>query len=167
MGAHKTQRMASAFVDFLERCHKPVMIFSITLYEQQLMKRRFHLWILKPKSSKSSGCTQIYQTNRKSLNKCCLPESWWQLFSGTGKSANDEIHATMAHNGVTSVLQSSKTKLHRTSQYNRSGMLTYGVVPLHENVRQHKAARTRALLEHFNLELFDHLPYSLDLAPSD
>jgi hypothetical protein len=28
-------------------------------------------------------------------------------------------------------------------------------------------ARTRALLEHFNWELFDHPPYSPDLAPSD
>jgi hypothetical protein len=33
--------------------------------------------------------------------------------------------------------------------------------------RPHTAARTRALLEHFNLELFDHAPYSPDLASSD
>jgi hypothetical protein len=46
-------------------------------------------------------------------------------------------------------------------------MLTYGVVLLHENARPHTAARTRALLEHFNLELFDHPPYRPDLAPSD
>jgi transposase len=37
---------------------------------------------------------------------------------------------------------------------------------LHDNVRQHIAARTRALLEHFNCDLFDHPPYSPDLAPS-
>jgi hypothetical protein len=30
----------------------------------------------------------------------------------------------------------------------------------------HTAACTRALLEHFNWELFDHLPHSLNLAPS-
>jgi hypothetical protein len=29
------------------------------------------------------------------------------------------------------------------------------------------AAHTRALLEHFNWKLFDHRPYSPDLAPSD
>jgi hypothetical protein len=24
----------------------------------------------------------FHQTSRKSLNKRCLPESWWELFSG-------------------------------------------------------------------------------------
>jgi hypothetical protein len=34
-------------------------------------------------------------------------------------------------------------------------MLTYGVVLLHDNAHPHTAARTRALIEHFNWELFD------------
>jgi hypothetical protein len=46
-------------------------------------------------------------------------------------------------------------------------MLTSGVVLLHNNALSHSAARTRALLEHFNWELFDHPPYNTDLAPSD
>jgi histone-lysine N-methyltransferase SETMAR len=46
-------------------------------------------------------------------------------------------------------------------------MLADGVVLLHENSRPHTAARPRALLEHFNWELFDHPPYSPDIAPSD
>jgi transposase len=46
-------------------------------------------------------------------------------------------------------------------------MLTSVVVLLHDNARPHTAARTRALLEHFDWELFDHTPYSPDLAPSD
>jgi transposase len=46
-------------------------------------------------------------------------------------------------------------------------MLTSGVVLLHDNARPHTAARTRALLEQFNWELFDHPPNSPDLAPSD
>jgi hypothetical protein len=46
------------------------------------------------------------------------------------------------------------------------GMLTSSVVLLHDNARPHTstAAGTRALLEHFNWELFDHLSYSRDLA---
>jgi hypothetical protein len=44
-------------------------------------------------------------------------------------------------------------------------MLTYGVVLLHDSVRPHTAARIQTLVEHFNWELFDHLPYSPDLAP--
>jgi hypothetical protein len=40
-------------------------------------------------------------------------------------------------------------------------MLTYGVVLLYDNARPHIAARTRALLEHLNWELFDYPPSTL------
>jgi hypothetical protein len=40
-------------------------------------------------------------------------------------------------------------------------------VLLHDNARPHTAARTQALLGHFNWVLFNHFPYSPDLAPSD
>ena len=46
-------------------------------------------------------------------------------------------------------------------------MLTKGVVLLHDNARPHTAARTNALIKRFNWEIFDHPPYSPDLAPSD
>jgi histone-lysine N-methyltransferase SETMAR len=59
--------------------------------------------------------------------------------------------------------------LRTASQNKRSGMLTHGVVLLQDNARAHTSAagRNPALLEQFNWELFDHLPYSPDLAPSD
>jgi hypothetical protein len=44
-------------------------------------------------------------------------------------------------------------------------MLTSGIVLLHKNARPQATVRTRALLEHFNWELFDHSPYNPDLAP--
>jgi hypothetical protein len=47
------------------------------------------------------------------------------------------------------------------------GMLIPGVMLLHDNVRPHAAARTQALLEHFNWELFDHPVYSPGLSLSD
>jgi transposase len=46
-------------------------------------------------------------------------------------------------------------------------MLTKGVVLLHDNARSHTAARTKALLQQFNCEIFEYPPYSPDLAPSD
>jgi histone-lysine N-methyltransferase SETMAR len=46
-------------------------------------------------------------------------------------------------------------------------MLTSSLVLLHDNAHLHTVARIRALLEHFNWELFDHPPYSPDLALSD
>jgi hypothetical protein len=47
-------------------------------------------------------------------------------------------------------------KLHRAIQNKRHGMLTSGLVLLHDNAHPHTAARTQALLEHFNWEWFDH-----------
>jgi histone-lysine N-methyltransferase SETMAR len=46
-------------------------------------------------------------------------------------------------------------------------MLISGVVLLHDTARPHAAARTRALLDDFNRVLFDHPPYSPDLALSE
>jgi hypothetical protein len=45
-------------------------------------------------------------------------------------------------------------KLRKAIQNKRCGMLTSGVVLLHDNARPHRAAGTRALLERFNWELF-------------
>ena len=58
-------------------------------------------------------------------------------------------------------------KLRRSIQNKRCGMLTSGVIILHDNARPHTAARTKALLEQFKWEIFKHPPYSPDLAPSD
>jgi transposase len=46
-------------------------------------------------------------------------------------------------------------------------MLRSGAVLLHDNASLHTPACTRALLEHFNWELFDHPPYSPHLTLSD
>jgi hypothetical protein len=51
-------------------------------------------------------------------------------------------------------------KMRRVIQNKRRGILTSGVVLLHDNRRLDTAARTRALLEHFIWVLFDHPPYS-------
>ncbi|KAJ4432825.1 hypothetical protein ANN_21464 [Periplaneta americana] len=58
-------------------------------------------------------------------------------------------------------------KLRRAIQNKRLGMLSRGVVLLHDNARPHTVASTRELLDQFGWEIFDHSPYSPDLAPSD
>ncbi|KAJ4429991.1 hypothetical protein ANN_22195 [Periplaneta americana] len=58
-------------------------------------------------------------------------------------------------------------KLRRAIQNKRRGMLTAGVVLLHDNARPHTARRTAAVLTEFGWELFHYLLYSPDLAPSD
>jgi histone-lysine N-methyltransferase SETMAR len=52
-------------------------------------------------------------------------------------------------------------------QNKRLAMLIFGIVFLHDKAHLHTAAHTWALVEHFNWELFDHPPYSPDLALSN
>ena len=58
-------------------------------------------------------------------------------------------------------------KLRRAIQNKRHGMLSRGVVMIHDNTRLHTAAATQNLITTFGWEQFDHPPYSPDLAPSD
>jgi len=58
-------------------------------------------------------------------------------------------------------------KIRRSIQNKRRRMLTKCVVLLHGNAWPHTAARTNALIKLFNWEIFDHPPYSPDLAPSN
>lgn len=58
-------------------------------------------------------------------------------------------------------------KLRRAIQNKRRGMLSKGVLLLHDNARPHAAHRTQNLITSFGWEQLDHPPYSPDLAPSD
>jgi len=58
-------------------------------------------------------------------------------------------------------------KLKRAIQNRRRGMLSSGIVLLHDNARPHMAASTAERIQEYGWELFDHPPYSPDLAPSD
>jgi hypothetical protein len=62
-----------------------------------------YTFLLGPKSSQNTGWTHLHQTSQKSVNNS-LPESWWQLFSGTGQERNADglNHATRDHNNVSS-----------------------------------------------------------------
>jgi hypothetical protein len=82
------------------------------------------------------------------------------------KSIDGGIHATRDHNNATNVLRNTKKNCVGPSKKMR-GMLTAGVVLLQDNARPHTAACIRALLEHFNWDLFDHPLYKPDLPPSD
>ncbi|GFU61922.1 histone-lysine N-methyltransferase SETMAR [Trichonephila clavipes] len=46
-------------------------------------------------------------------------------------------------------------------------MLSKGGLLLRNNARPHTSRTTPHLIESFGLEVLDHVPYSLDLAPSD
>ena len=59
------------------------------------------------------------------------------------------------------------TKLRRAIQNKRRGLLTPGVLLLHDNARPYSAIHTQNLIRSFGWEQIDHPPYSPDLAPSD
>ncbi|GFT99242.1 mariner Mos1 transposase [Trichonephila clavipes] len=58
-------------------------------------------------------------------------------------------------------------KLRRAIQNKRRGFLSKGVVFLHDNARPHTENVMKTLLRGFGWDVFDHPPYSPDLAPSD
>ena len=49
----------------------------------------------------------------------------------------------------------------------RRGMVTKGVLFLHDNAPAHQALATQKKLAYLGFQCLDHPPYSLDLAPSD
>ncbi|GBM70471.1 Histone-lysine N-methyltransferase SETMAR [Araneus ventricosus] len=58
-------------------------------------------------------------------------------------------------------------KLKRAIQNKRRGLLSSRVVLLHDNARPHTAVKTGEVLCKFKWDVFQHPPYSPDLAPSD
>ncbi|GBM15856.1 Histone-lysine N-methyltransferase SETMAR [Araneus ventricosus] len=58
-------------------------------------------------------------------------------------------------------------KLKRTNQNKCCSLLSSGVELLHDNARPHTAVRTGEVLHKFKWDVFQHPPYSPDLAPSD
>jgi hypothetical protein len=98
------------------------------------------------------------------LNKCCLPAR--KLMATVFWDGKVMLMVEIMQQGttVTSHMYCETLKeLRRAIQNKRHGMLTSVVVLLHDNAHLHRTAHTRALLEHFNWELFDHPPYSPDL----
>jgi hypothetical protein len=59
---------------------------------------------------------------------------------------------------IAGVHRDTLKKLRRAIQSKRRGMLSRGVVMLHENARPHTAAATQDLITTFGWEQFDHPP---------
>jgi histone-lysine N-methyltransferase SETMAR len=79
-----------------------------------------------------------------------------------GQSAA-EIHRRLCHVYSDNVVSET---LNRSIQNKRRLMLTKGVILFHDIAQPHSVARTNALMNLFNWEIFDHPPYSADLPPS-
>ncbi|GFU43387.1 mariner Mos1 transposase [Trichonephila clavipes] len=74
---------------------------------------------------------------------------------------------TTRNNDQPRCLLRNSTKLQRAFQNKLRGMLSKGVLLIHDNARPHTSRSTQELIESFDWEVLDHVPYSSDLAPSD
>jgi transposase len=88
-------------------------------------------------------------------------------FLHTERQSAAEIHRRLCRVYGDNVMSETLCKPRTSIQNKWRGMLTKGVVLLHDNASPHTAARTNALIKCFNCEIFDQPPYSPDLAPND
>jgi hypothetical protein len=80
-----------------------------------------------------------------------------RFLQAEGQSAA-EIHRRLCRVYGDNVMSETLNKLRKSIQNKWRGLLTNGVVLLHDKARPHIAARTNALMNLFNWEIFDHPP---------
>jgi hypothetical protein len=103
------------------------------------MKYGFPLSVLKPKSSQSSGCTHIHQTSQKKFKQTSARKLMTAVLWDRKRVLM--VESMQIGTTITSeVYCKTLKKLHIAIQ--RSGMLTSGVVLLHDNACPHTAAHT-------------------------
>jgi hypothetical protein len=74
------------------------------------MKPVFNLWMLQPKSTQTSECTNVQQTSRKAFEQML---SVFQIadvncFLGQERSSDYGIHAARDHDNIRTVLRNTK-----------------------------------------------------------
>jgi hypothetical protein len=100
------------------------------------MKPGVHLSTFTPDSSQRSGCTHSHQTSRRSLNKRCLPVR--KLMETVFLDRKGVLVVEFMQQGTTimSEVYCDIKRLRRPILNKGPGMLTYGVVLLHDNARR-------------------------------
>jgi hypothetical protein len=163
--APQMQKMA---LNFLEHCHKDYHEFLDHIVWVTGDKTWVSFVIVKPKSIQSNRWTHNHQTSRKNLNEHGLTERWWHLSVFLDSKRLLMVEFVQQGTTVTSEVYFETLKiLHRAFQNKGRGMLTSGVVLLHDNTYLHTAPHTWALQEHFNWVLLDQPPYRPDFTLSD
>lgn len=130
------------------------------------MKPGFNTIHRKQNDNRNNGCIQIHQTNqRNSKNLQQQKDHCYCVWDQQGV-----LLVEFMEPGTTitaAVYCETLRRLRRAIQNKRRGKLTAGVVLIHDNARPHTAGATQRLLEQFGWDIFDHPPYSPDLAPCD
>ncbi|GBM02173.1 Mariner Mos1 transposase [Araneus ventricosus] len=99
-----------------------------------------------------------------------MVRKWVRQFNNGRTNVHDEARSGVfwdRHRHIAVRYCETLRKLRRAIQNKRRGMLSQGIVLLHDNARSHSAGVNQNLMQQFDWEQFDHPPYSPDLAPSD
>ncbi|GBM44750.1 Histone-lysine N-methyltransferase SETMAR [Araneus ventricosus] len=113
----------------------------------------------------SSAASSLSQVATAFSNSSSLPErlpprksfSLWKRWKSLGAIRVRSMQIVMVR----------LRKLRRAIQNRRRRTFSGGIVLLRDNARPHTAAATQESLDQFGWEIFDHPPYSPDLAPND
>ena len=115
----------------------------------------------------NNGNTSVLprQRNPKPVHKCTGKVTMTFFFDCMGPLLVDflERGATINAKCNADTLQ----KLRRAMKSERPGMLSDGIILLHDNARPHTANLARDKLQRFGWETLQHPPYSPDLSPCD
>lgn len=161
---HKTQRMTSA-LDFLTRYDTEGESFLDRIvtgdetwvkYVNPETKEQSKVWAHTASPHKPTKARQDF--SKRKLMASVFWDSKGVLlveFMERGATINADAYIETLKN------------LRRAIQNKRRGLLSSGVVLLHDNARPHAAQKTKDLLDTFKWDVFAHPPYSPDLAPSD
>jgi histone-lysine N-methyltransferase SETMAR len=79
--------------------------------------------------------------------------------------AKFQAHGETVNSGKYSVLLQDQLK--PAIRHKRQGLLSKGVLLLHDNAQPHTATATVQTVQRLGFELLPHHPYSLDIEPSD
>jgi len=161
---HKNKRMAAALT-FLDRYStegegflKSIVTGDETwiLYDTPETKDQSKQWMHTSSPNKPKKFKQTFN-NRKVMATVFWDQKGVLLveFMEPGTTINAAVYCDTLR------------RLRRAIQNKRRGLLTSGIVLLHDNARPHSAGLTKNLLRQFHWDVFDHPPYSPDLAPSD
>lgn len=160
---HKKKRMGSA-MQFLKLYHE----FGDSLLDRIVTGDETWIYYYTPENRRQSQQWKHKDSPRVMKYKTCnsslkvMATVFWDRhglllvdYLPKGETINEEYYIEVIW------------KLRRAIQNRRRGKLSKKIFLLHDNARPHSAQLTRIFIESLKWEIFDHPPYSPDLAPSD
>ncbi|GFY30962.1 uncharacterized protein TNCV_1629351 [Trichonephila clavipes] len=118
------------------------------------------------KATVNGMATHIFSRQGQRQINAVKAQDYGNSVLGPARCFSGELYATRDNDQLRYLLHNS-TEAPKSIANKQRGILSNGVLLLHDNARPHTSRKTRELIESFGWEVLDHAPYSPDLAPSD